>query len=507
LLISKPKKSDIKRGMTENIVLIPELCSITGLSEEVRSDFHVMKDLAVHTRTNPMQRVGTLRTFLQSINNNPDAANELKGWGMDFGDSLSSFTGRILDQEKITQINSRGGNPQLMNYEAARADWSRCQRGMGLYNPKSLNNWIFVFPSRDKSTAEKFFSALAKVGPPMGIMVNEPTIVELNRDTSQEYSQAIKSSLKNNNECQMVVCLLSGQKKDRYDAIKKLCCLQEPIPSQVVVARTLNKDPMSVCTKIAVQMNCKLGGEVWRVDMPMKKGMVIGIDTYHDSSDNKKSCGAFVASINPSLTRYYSKVNIHMSNEELQKSLSICMQSALKKFHELNQELPDKIIIYRDGVGDGQITSVQLYEVEQIKSGIREMGADYNPKLTVIIVKKRINHRFFAKSSNNYENPAPGTIVDNYVTKNNWYDFFLVAQSVRQGTVTPTHYNVIYDDTGMKADIMQRLTYKMCHLYYNWPGTIRVPAPCLYAHKLAFLTGQSLHDVPSEHLCDKLFYL
>jgi len=135
------------------------------------------------------------------------------------------------------------------------------------------------------------------------------------------------------------------------------------------------------------------------------------------------------------------------------------------------------------------------------------MGADYNPKLTVIIVKKRINHRFFAKSSNNYENPAPGTIVDNYVTKNNWYDFFLVAQSVRQGTVTPTHYNVIYDDTGMKADIMQRLTYKMCHLYYNWPGTIRVPAPCLYAHKLAFLTGQSLHDVPSEHLCDKLFYL
>ena len=49
------------------------------------------------------------------------------------------------------------------------------------------------------------------------------------------------------------------------------------------------------------------------------------------------------------------------------------------------------------------------------------------------------------------------------------YDFFLASQSVRQGTVTPTHFNVIYDTSGLKPDHMQRLTYKLCHLYYNWP--------------------------------------
>ena len=58
------------------------------------------------------------------------------------------------------------------------------------------------------------------------------------------------------------------------------------------------------------------------------------------------------------------------------------------------------------------------------------------------------------------------------------YDFFLVSQHVRQGTVTPTHYVVISDNSGLKPDHMQRLTYKMTHMYYNWPGTIRVPAPC-----------------------------
>jgi len=64
------------------------------------------------------------------------------------------------------------------------------------------------------------------------------------------------------------------------------------------------------------------------------------------------------------------------------------------------------------------------------------------------------------------------------------YDFFLVSQHVTQGTVTPTHYVVVYNETLLKPDHMQKLAYKMCHLYYNWPGTIRVPAPCQVRYQL-----------------------
>ena len=38
-------------------------------------------------------------------------------------------------------------------------------------------------------------------------------------------------------------------------------------------------------------------------------------------------------------------------------------------------------------------------------------------------------------------------------------------------------------------------------------GTIRVPAPCQYAHKVAYLIGESLHRDPAVSLADKLFYL
>jgi aubergine-like protein len=82
-----------------------------------------------------------------------------------------------------------------------------------------------------------------------------------------------------------------------------------------------------------------------------------------------------------------------------------------------------------------------------------------------------------------------------------------VSQSVRQGTVSPTSYNVIYDNSELDPDKIQRLTYKLCHLYYNWSGTVRVPAPVQYAHKLAQLVGQHLHRTPAAGMDNLLYFL
>lgn len=68
-----------------------------------------------------------------------------------------------------------------------------------------------------------------------------------------------------------VVCLLSSNRKDKYDAIKKYLCTDCPTPSQCVLARTLSKPQtvMAIATKIALQMNCKMGGELWSVEIPV----------------------------------------------------------------------------------------------------------------------------------------------------------------------------------------------------------------------------------------------
>ena len=61
-------KQDQRRGMDGPILLIPELCHMTGLTDEMRSDFRVMKDLAVHTRVGPKERVDTMQKFVAQIN-------------------------------------------------------------------------------------------------------------------------------------------------------------------------------------------------------------------------------------------------------------------------------------------------------------------------------------------------------------------------------------------------------------------------------------------------------
>lgn len=314
---------------------------------------------------------------------------------------------------------------------------------------------------RDDANAQAFLTALMRVGPPMGMKLSRPQQMQLNDNNTSSFLRTIKDNMTSNT--QMVVCLLPTNKKDLYDGIKKLCCIDQPVPSQCLVSNTLRKKEriMSVATKIAIQMNIKLGGQAWSTDIPLNNLMICGVDTYHDSQVKGRSVAALVCSLNKQATRYFSKVTFQHNHGELCHGLNVGMTAALKKYHEVNGALPDRIIVYRDGVGDGQLPAVCETEMPQLLNCFKQLGSDYNPRVAIIVVKKRINTRLFASIRNSISNPPPGTIVDSEVTRPEWYDFFLVSQSVRQGSVTPSHYNIIWDSTGLKPDHFQRLTYKL----------------------------------------------
>ncbi|KAH9632359.1 hypothetical protein HF086_010284 [Spodoptera exigua] len=238
----------------------------------------------------------------------------------------------------------------------------------------------------------------------------------------------------------------------------------------------------------------KLGAAPWRVQIPLNSILVIGYDVCHDTRSKEKSFGGFVASLDQNLTRFYSAVNSHTSGEELSNHMGFNIASALTKFKNKNGSLPNRIFIYRDGVG-------------QIKKKLAEVYGGPSYKMAFIVVSKRINTRIFLDRGRNGENPRPGTVIDDVVTLPERYDFYLVSQNVRDGTISPTSYNVIEDTTGLHPDRMQWLTYKMTHLYFNCSAQVRVPAVCQYAHKLAFLAANSLHSQPHYALTDTLYFL
>lgn len=59
---------------------------------------------------------------------------------------------------------------------------------------------------------------------------------------------------------------------------------------------------------------------------------------------------------------------------------------------------------------------------------IEFLNFQIRPKFGCVVVKKRINARFFMEQRGNFANPPPGTIIDSNVTKRNWYIFSCTHQ-------------------------------------------------------------------------------
>ena len=62
-------------------------------------------------------------------------------------------------------------------------------------------------------------------------------------------------------------------------------------------------------------------------------------------------------------------------------------------------DMPTNFVIFRDGVGDAQRDTVIRVEVSQFKEAIGQLYAENEspPELTLVVVNKRINQRFFVK--------------------------------------------------------------------------------------------------------------
>lgn len=507
MIVNRPKP---KRGQTvaEPIYLIPELCCTTGLTDDMRANYNVMKAVADHTRLAPQVRENKLLEFLQQLATDERAKSVLDNWGLSVQPQLDLVEGRRLDNETLLF-----GNQKLYKVNDD-VDWTRPATSGEVFKTVDIENWVLMCPEFEWRSAEDFMSSLKDVCRNLHIKFCAPRLVKLPNDSTVTYINAAKQNVRRTD--QMVVLLTPGktQREDRYSACKRLYTCDLAIPCQFIRCGTIANERRirSVCQKVAIQILSKVGGQPWAMRFPMKSFMIVGIDVYHDTIDRKKSCLAFVASMNEFTSTWWSQTFFQNSLEEIGQKMNNCMVTALKRFHSINGYVPQRIIIYRDGVGDGQLDSVLEIEIAQVSNGIKFYMRDSHdgvpdPAISYIIVQKRINTKMSLRIGGRCENPRPGSFLDHTITHPEYNDFYLVSQHVNQGTVSPTKYIVLTETGTLKPEHHQKLAYKMTHMYFNWCGTIRVPAPCQYAHKLAYLTGQSIRQQASERLEDKLYYL
>jgi aubergine-like protein len=71
MLVSRPKKRDFHRGQTGPVLLVPEFCQMTGLTDEMRSNFQLMKSLTGYLHVSPDRRVDAVKKFMARLKQAP----------------------------------------------------------------------------------------------------------------------------------------------------------------------------------------------------------------------------------------------------------------------------------------------------------------------------------------------------------------------------------------------------------------------------------------------------
>jgi hypothetical protein len=295
-----------------------------------------------------------------------------------------------------------------------------------------------------------------------------------------------------------ILVILSNGDKHVYSGIKHLCDSYLDVATVCVHSGKIRKEKGQVqyFANVALKLNMKMGGVNHALDprsmtwFQQAPTMLVGMDVTHPGPGSTKgtpSIAAVVASVDNNYAQYPASMEIQESKKEMITNLASMMVERLKAFRVKSKTLPTRILVYRDGVSEGQFQIVVGEELPAIKAAFKEFSTPqntYNPKLTIVICGKRHHTRFFpteASAADRDGNPRPGTVVDRGVTAVYDFDFFLQAHGGLQGTTRPTHYYVVHDEIGFKADALQGLTNAVSYMFARATKAVSLASPAYYA--------------------------
>jgi eukaryotic translation initiation factor 2C len=291
----------------------------------------------------------------------------------------------------------------------------------------------------------------------------------------------------------------------------KLVSDQMALPTQCIKWSKLEKAPRGIHYNVLLKMNFKLGGTAhtlrsrltataaatapatfqsppaslsWVFDRPC---MLVGIDVSHPEPGMiRDSMAAVVGSMDGSATKYVAHISSQAGRQEMVGALVEAMGCLFTAFRARNgNRMPETVIVYRDGVSEGQYDQVLQHELPQIHTAIELQGYAVEAVRVVIVVCTK-GHRTRLVCSDNagsgYVNPCPGLVVDSHITSDSLNEFYLNSHAAIQGTAKPCRYTLLYDELGFKMSELQLLTYWTTYLYARCNKSVSYATPAYYAH-------------------------
>ena len=157
LIISNPPlKEQRMGGNTGPLFLVPELCFMTGLSEEQRANFRLMADLGKITRQGPEERSKALKKFSNRLQTNPDIKQELSGWNLAFSKELVEVNFTSLKSSSIVLI--------LNSFSSEAGSWTR-SRSWAVAAARPPTSWTTLTGAAPSGSGARSPSSPAASGP------------------------------------------------------------------------------------------------------------------------------------------------------------------------------------------------------------------------------------------------------------------------------------------------------------------------------------------------------
>ena len=475
------RKTD-SQGDPLSLYFVPELCFLAGLDDDAIKDGRFMRELANYTKLEPSNRVNKTNEFIDLLKN-PGSKEKCETYGIEVRPLKNLFTAYYM---KETKLIAGGGKPIKAN-----------DKLFPVLEKIPMRNWLCFYEKSNYNDAENLYNTLAKASKGYGLKIDEPEWIEMpNKATYQDWADTADDYFGKGKkrEYDFVVFLL-GKNDRMYAQLKRHSLCKNGYVSQVVKAKTLQRKggTMSVCSKILLQLNAKLGGVSYKASMDNsiedRKLMVIGVDSSHIKG--KRTGVGMVATINDTFTEFFNKeviIKEENNKEQLQYCVSTFIEEAVTAYNNKNKELPKGIIIYRQGVS--------LQQKEYLKTEIGQIDMACKTKNILyyyILVNTKTTFKFFEKSNRGYTNPGSGLLVIDGVTNRNFFEFYIQPQEVTQGSATPTCFHVAYGNLDF-PEIIPKFTFDLCHIYSNWQGTVRIPNVIKSAEKLSKMTAKYTKD-------------
>lgn len=120
MMLGTPKEFKKGQEFKNDVILVPELCHMTGLTDDQRADFKLMKAVAEYTRTAPPQRMQALQRFSQRMAETPGVREQFQKWDLKLHNMVESVAGRLLPPQSILS-----GKGRSSSYSPENADWGQ----------------------------------------------------------------------------------------------------------------------------------------------------------------------------------------------------------------------------------------------------------------------------------------------------------------------------------------------------------------------------------------------